>query len=145
MHNKAGDYSRNPRDFDFLIHRLQNKILTNLQDVQTFEEVDIDGADYVIVSYGIVSRAAKAAIRLAKEQGMKVGLFRPITIWPFPSARVMEIGKRIKGFLVAEMNLGQIIGEVERATRREVPVLGLNRVDGLLINPFDILTKLKEM
>jgi 2-oxoglutarate ferredoxin oxidoreductase subunit alpha len=145
MHNKAGDYSRNPRDFDFLIHRLQNKILTNLPDVEEYEEVDIEGADYVIVAYGIVSRAAKAALRLAKEQGLKVGLFRPITIWPFPSARVMEIGKNIKGFLVAEMNLGQIIGEVERATRRDVPVVGLNRVDGLQINPYEILAKLKEM
>lgn len=145
MHNKAGDYSRNPRDFDFLIHRLHNKILTNLEDIQSYEEVDIDGADFVIVSYGIVSRAAKAAIRLAKEQGIRVGLFRPITIWPFPSARIEAIGKKIKGFIVAEMNLGQIIGEVERATRREVPVVGLNRVDGLLITPLDILAKLKEM
>lgn len=144
MHNKAGDYSRNPRDFDFLIHRLHNKILTNLEDIQSCEEVDIDGADFVIVSYGIVSRAAKAAIRLAKEQGIRVGLFRPITIWPFPSARIEEIGKKVKGFIVAEMNLGQIIGEVERATRREVPVVGLNRVDGLLITPLDILAKLKE-
>jgi 2-oxoglutarate ferredoxin oxidoreductase subunit alpha len=145
MHNKAGDYSRNPRDFDFLIRRLHNKILTNLEDVQAYEEVEIEGADIVIVAYGIVSRAAKAAIRLAKDQGMRVGLFRPITIWPFPSARVAEIGKKISGFLVAEMNLGQIIGEVERATRREVPVVGLNRVDGLLINPLEIVTQLKEM
>jgi 2-oxoglutarate ferredoxin oxidoreductase subunit alpha len=145
MHNKAGDYSRNPRDFDFLIHRLHNKILTNLEDIQSFEEVDIDGADFVIVAYGIVSRAAKAAIRLAKEQGLRVGLFRPITIWPFPSARIEEIGKKVKGFIVAEMNLGQIIGEVERATRREVPVVGLNRVDGLLITPSEILAKVKEM
>ncbi len=145
MHNKAGDYSRNPHDFDFLIHRLHNKILTNLEDIQLYEEVDIDGADIVIVAYGIVSRAAKAAIRLAKDEGIRVGLFRPIVLWPFPSAKVAEIGKKIGGFLVAEMNLGQIIGEVERATRRDVPVLGLNRVDGLLINPLDIVAKLKEM
>ena len=145
MHNKAGDYSRNPRDFDFLIHRLHNKILSNLEDVQTYEEVNIEGADLVIVAYGITSRAAKAAMRLAREQGMRVGLFRPITIWPFPSARVAEIGKKIRGFLVAEMNLGQIVIEVERATRREVPVVGLNKVDGLLINPLEILAKLKEM
>jgi 2-oxoglutarate ferredoxin oxidoreductase subunit alpha len=145
MHNKAGDYSRNPRDFDFLIHRLHNKIMTNLADIQTYEEVDIDGADIVIVAYGITSRAAKAAIRLAKEQGLRVGLFRPITIWPFPSARIKEIGKKVKGFIVAEMNLGQIIGEVERTTRQEVPVVGLNRVDGLLITPLEILAKVKEM
>ena len=145
MHNKAGDYSRNPRDFDFLIHRLHNKILTNLEDIQSYEEVDIEGADIVIVAYGIVSRAAKAAIRMAKEQGLRVGLFRPITIWPFPSARVAEIGKKVKGLIVAEMNLGQIIGEVERATRKEVPVVGINRVDGLLITPPDILAKVKEM
>lgn len=145
MHNKAGDYSRNPKDFDFLIHRLHNKILTNLEDIQLYEEVDIEGADLVIVAYGIVSRAAKAAIRLAKSEGIRVGLFRPIVLWPFPSARVAEIGKNTGGFLVAEMNLGQIIAEVERATRREVPVMGLNRVDGLLINPLDILARLKEM
>lgn len=67
MHNKAGDYSRNPKDFDFLIHRLHNKILTNLADIQTYEEVNIDGADIVIVAYGITARAAKAAVRLAKD------------------------------------------------------------------------------
>jgi 2-oxoglutarate ferredoxin oxidoreductase subunit alpha len=145
MHNKAGDYSRNPKDFDFLIHRLHNKILTNLADVQSYEEVEIDDSEVVVVAYGIVSRAAKAAVRLARAEGIRVGLFRPITIWPFPSARVAEIGKKVKGFLVAEMNLGQIIGEVERATRREVRVVGLNRVDGLLINPLEILAKLKEM
>ena len=145
MHNKAGDYSRNPRDFDFLIHRLHNKILKNLEEIQTFEEIDIDGADVVIVAYGISSRSAKAAMRLAKDQGLRVGLFRPITIWPFPGARIAEIGKKTGGFLVVEMNMGQIIGEVERAVRRDVPVVGLNSVDGLLINPHDILKKLREM
>ena len=145
MHNKAGDYSRNPGDFDFLIHRLHNKILTNLDDICTYEEVAIDGADLVIVAYGIVSRAAKAAVRLAKDQGMRVGLFRPIVLWPFPAERLAEIGRKVGGILVAEMNMGQIIREVERATRGEVPVVGLNRIDGLLINPLDILAKLKEM
>jgi len=145
MHNKAGDYSRNPRDFDFLIHRLHNKILANLEEIKAYEEVDVEGADAVIVAYGITSRAAKAAIRLAKKEGMRVGLFRPITIWPFPSDRVAEIGKKAGGFLVAEMNLGQIIGEVQRATRQSVPVTGLNRVDGLLISPLQILARLKEM
>jgi 2-oxoglutarate ferredoxin oxidoreductase subunit alpha len=145
MHNKAGDYSRDPKDFDFLIHRLHNKILTNLPDVQSYEEVETEDADWVIVAYGITSRAAKAAVRLARAEGLRVGLFRPITIWPFPAARVAEIGRRVEGFLVAEMNLGQIIGEVERATRHEVPVAGVNRVDGLLINPLQILAKVKEM
>jgi len=145
MHNKAGDYSRNPRDFDFLINRLHNKILTNLDDICANEEVEIDGADLVIVAYGIVSRAAKTAIRLAKNQGIRVGLFRPIVIWPFPTERLAEIGRKVGGILVAEMNMGQIIREVERATRGEVPVVGLNRIDGLLINPLDILAKLKEM
>ena len=145
MHNKAGDYSRNPRDFDFLIHRLHNKILKNLEEIQTFEEVNVDGADVVIVAYGISSRSAKAAIRLAKDQGMRVGLFRPITLWPFPGDRIAEIGKKTGGFLVVEMNMGQIIGEVERAVRRDVPVVGLNKIDGLLINPHEIVEKLKEM
>jgi 2-oxoglutarate ferredoxin oxidoreductase subunit alpha len=145
MHNKAGDYSRNPRDFDFLINRLHNKIMTNLDDICTYEEVEIDGADLVIVAYGIVSRAAKAAIRLARNQGMRVGLFRPIVLWPFPTKRLAEIGSKVDGILVAEMNMGQIIREVERVTRGEVPVVGLNRIDGLLINPLDILAKLKEM
>lgn len=145
MHNKAGDYSRHPRDFEFLIHRLHNKILTNLEDIQTYEEIDVDGADVVIVAYGISSRSAKAAMRLAKDQGIRVGLFRPITIWPFPGSRIAEIGKKAGGFLVVEMNMGQVIGEVERAVRGNIPVVGLNSVDGLLINPHDILKKLREM
>ena len=74
-----------------------------------------------------------------------MGLFRPIVIWPFPTERLAEIGRKVGGILVAEMNMGQIIREVELATRGEVPVAGLNRIDGLLINPLDILAKLKEM
>ncbi len=145
MHNKAGDYSRNPKDFDFLIHRLHNKILAHLSEVQSYEEIETEDAQFIIVAYGITSRAAKSAVRMARTEGLRVGLFRPITIWPFPYVRIAEIGKRVEGFLVAEMNLGQMIGEVERATRRDVPVAGLNRVDGLLINPLQIVTKLKEM
>jgi len=145
MHNKAGDYSRNPKDFNFLIRRLHNKILNNLDDIQAYEEIDIDGADTVIVAYGITSRSAKAAVRLAKEQGLRVGLFRPVTLWPFPTARVAEIGRKVGRLLVAEMNMGQIIGEVERAIRKEVPVTGLNNVSGLLITPQEILDKIREM
>jgi 2-oxoglutarate ferredoxin oxidoreductase subunit alpha len=145
MHNKAGDYSRNPKDFDFLIHRLHNKILKNIEDIQSYEEINIEGADVVIVAYGTTSRSAKAAVRLAKDQGLRVGLFRPITLWPFPTARIAEIGRKVGAFLVAEMNMGQIIGEVERAVRRDVPVIGLNSVNGLLIPPQEILQKLREM
>jgi len=78
-----------------------------------YEEKMMDDAEIVIVAYGISARVSVAAMKLAREKGLKVGLFRPITLWPFPKARLVELSKRVKQFLVVEMSLGQMVEDVQ--------------------------------
>ncbi len=78
-----------------------------------YEEKMMDDAEIAIVAYGTSARVSVAAMKLAREKGLKVGLFRPITLWPFPKARLVELSKRIKKFLVVEMSLGQMVEDVQ--------------------------------
>jgi len=80
-----------------------------------FEEQMIEDAEIVMVAYGISSRVCVAAMKQAREKGLKVGLLRPITLWPFPKARLVELSKRVKNFLVVEMSLGQMVEDVALA------------------------------
>jgi len=91
-----------------------------------YEEKMMDDAEIAIVAYGTSARVSVAAMKLAREKGLKVGLFRPITLWPFPKARIVELSKRIKKFLVVEMSLGQMVEDVQLSLngRAEVHFLG---------------------
>jgi 2-oxoglutarate ferredoxin oxidoreductase subunit alpha len=83
------------------------------QNEVQYEEKMLEDADIVIVAYGTAARISVAAMKLAREKGLKVGLFRPITLWPFPKARLVELSKRVKNFLVVEMSLGQMVEDVQ--------------------------------
>lgn len=85
------------------------------QNEVMYEEKMIEDADIVIVAYGTAARISVAAMKLAREKGLKVGLLRPITLWPFPKARIVELSKRVKKFLVVEMSLGQMVEDVQLA------------------------------
>jgi len=80
-----------------------------------YEEKMLADADIAMVAYGISARVSVAAMKLAREKGLKVGLFRPITLWPFPKARIAELSKRIKKFVAVEMSLGQMVEDVQLA------------------------------
>jgi 2-oxoglutarate ferredoxin oxidoreductase subunit alpha len=80
-----------------------------------------------------------------RAEGIKAGLFRPITIWPFPEKRVAELGKQVNSMVVVEMNLGQMIFEVERIVKNDCKLAGVFRVDGDPINPGEIMAKVKEV
>ncbi|HHI87903.1 MAG TPA: 2-oxoacid:acceptor oxidoreductase subunit alpha [Candidatus Cloacimonetes bacterium] len=96
------------------VPRLVNKIKTHIDDISLIEERDIEGADVIVVSYGISSRTALPAIEMAKKKGIKVGYLRLITVWPFPEEKIRELAKNVAGFVVPELNLGQVALEVER-------------------------------
>jgi len=98
--------------------RLVDKIKKNADDIIITEEHDIEDADVVVVSYGISSRTVFPAVEEAKKQGVKVGFLRLITVWPFPEKRVRELSEQVKGFVVAELNLGQVFLEVERCAAK---------------------------
>ncbi len=97
-----------------LVNRLIDKIKNNIDDISMLEERGLDDADVVVISFGITSRTVIPGINLAKKKGIKVGYLRLITVWPFPEQKIRDLAKRVKGFVVPEINMGQIVLEVER-------------------------------
>ena len=144
-HDERGYPNMKPAVQDRLIKRLQNKILQNADKIILFEEQDIDGADVVVVSYGITSRVAQRAIEMAHEQGIKVGKFRLITAWPFPEKKIAEIAGKVKAMVVPEINLGQMVREVERAAAGKCTVRHVPHAGGSVHDPEDILNAIVEV
>ncbi|MBW2477225.1 MAG: 2-oxoacid:acceptor oxidoreductase subunit alpha [Deltaproteobacteria bacterium] len=122
-----------------------DKVMDNVDDILKNEEYLTDDAEVIIWAYGSTSRSARYAVNKLREDGIKAGLFRPLTIWPFPEARTAELAKQCKAIIVAEMNLGQMIYEVERVSKGDCAIGGVFRVDGEPINPGQIVDKVKEV
>ncbi len=125
--------------------RQVRKVDANIDDIVTFEEYLLDDADVVVVAYGSTSRSARFAVNIAREQGIKAGMFRIKTFWPFPDKQIKALAGKVKGIVIPEMNLGMCSLELERCAQGKVPVLGIFRVDGEPINPDQILDKIKEV
>ena len=121
------------------------KIKDNVDDILKNEEYMTEDAEVIIWAYGSTSRSARYAVNEMREQGIKAGLFRPLTIWPFPEKRTAELAKQCKAIVVAEMNLGQMVYEVDRVSRGECIVVHEGRVDGEPVNPGQIIGKVKEV
>lgn len=129
-----------------LLDRLFNKVEHNLDDICSNEELNLEGADIAIISYGSTTLAVKEAFNLMEQNGgigKKVGLFRPRTIWPSPHKRLKQIGESYKKILVVELNKGQYLEEIERILGRKVEFLG--KANGRTIEPSEIINKLKSM
>ena len=109
-----------------------------------YEEYMMDDADVCVVAYGIAARVAKNAIVAARAQGVKVGMIRPITLWPFPKKVLNAAADKVKAFVTVEMSMGQMIEDVELATRCKKPVLLCNRAGGMIPSPEQVLAKIKE-
>ena len=124
--------------------RLFRKISTHFDDVQLVESFFTEDADLVIVAYGSVARSAHRAMVEARAQGIKVGLLKLITLWPFPRSFVEPLTRANKVLLVPEMNMGQISREVKRVNQGMTTVITLNKIDGTLISPKEILEKIRE-
>jgi 2-oxoglutarate ferredoxin oxidoreductase subunit alpha len=124
--------------------RLQDKILKNADKIIRYDAKDLDGAEVVVVSYGITSRIAERAMQMAKDKGVKVGSFRLITAWPFPEPQIVELSKKIKAFVVPELNLGQMVLEVERLANGRCRTIPVPHVGGTVHNPEVILKSILE-
>ena len=109
-----------------------------------YEEYMMDDAEVCVVAYGIAARVAKNAIVAARAQGVKVGMIRPITLWPFPKKVLNAAADKVKAFVTVEMSMGQMIEDVELATRCKKPVLLCNRAGGMIPSPEQVLAKIKE-
>lgn len=125
--------------------RQVRKVEGNKADIMKWEEYQCADAEIIIVAFGSTSRSARYAVDQARKQGIKAGLFRLITFWPFPDERLLELSKQVKAFITPEMNLGMSHGVVKAAVEGNAPVLGIFRVDGEPINPEQILDKMKEV
>ncbi len=120
--------------------RLLRKVEGNRKDIIRYETVMLEDAEIVVFGYGVSGRSGKSAVELARAEGIKAGLFRPLTIWPFPAEEVAELASRVKAIIVPELSLGQIVLEVERCAKGRCEVEGIFRVDG---DP--ILERIKEV
>ncbi len=108
-----------------------------------YEEYETEDAEYLIVAFGTVARICQKSIEEMREAGAKIGLIRPITLWPFPSKPIAELSKKVKGILVVELNAGQMIEDVKLAVAGEVPVYHFGRMGGIVPNPQEIANAMK--
>ena len=105
----------------------------------------MDYADYCIVAFGIAARVSKNAVTELRKQGIKVGLIRPITVWPFPKAPIREAADRVKGFISVELSMGQMIEDIRLAEECRKPVVLCNRAGGMIPTPEQIIETVKNM
>lgn len=110
-----------------------------------YEEIDCEDAEYLIAAFGSCARIAQKAIEHAREKGVKVGLFRPITLWPFPSKPLYERSKKLKGILVVELNSGQMIEDVNLAVKCSLPVEHFGRLGGIVPDPDEVVEALEKL
>ncbi len=115
------------------------------QNEPMWEEYMMEDAEYCIVAFGIAARVSKNAIVEARKRGIKVGLIRPITLWPFPKAPLAAAADKVKSFLSVELSMGQMIEDVELAIRCKKPVYLCNRVGGMIMSPAEVLAKIEDM
>lgn len=124
---------------------LQEKYRRIKETEVRYETTLCDDADYLIVAFGSASRIAEKSVETARAKGIKVGLFRPITLWPFPSKEIMEASKGKKGILVAEINAGQMVEDVRLAVNGTIPVDHFGRLGGIVPDPEEIVKALKSL
>jgi 2-oxoglutarate ferredoxin oxidoreductase subunit alpha len=142
-HDERGYPAMTTAAQDKLVRRLQQKVLRAADSLIVVEEANLADADVVVVSYGITSRVAQRAIDSARAKGLKVGKLRLIIAWPFPEARIRELAKRVKAFVVPELNLGQMVREVERAAGG-VKTVSVGHAGGSVHDPSEILKAIEE-
>lgn len=138
LHDERGFPTEDPEVVARWWQHMNTKLAANLDQILDWEEEALDDADVAIVAYGGTARAAAHAVSLARARGVRAGLFKPRTLWPFPEEAVRALSRRVQRIVVAEMNMGQVRLEVERLAAGRVPVEGVHRADGLGIRPSQI-------
>ena len=124
---------------------LQAKYRTIEQNEVRFEEFQTQDAEYLIVAYGSSARICQKTVALAREKGIKVGLLRPVTVWPFPTKRIQELAEKVKGILSVEMSAGQMVMDIKLAVNGKVPVYHFGRYGGVVHSPHEIEKALEQL
>ncbi len=145
FHDETGFPSNSTENAQRMIDHMANKIDMNYDDIVEIEMTDIEDAEIVILCYGSSARSATSAARYLREDGRKVGIFRPKTIWPFPERELLEVVKTVDKIFVVELNLGQIVKEVERIVKSSAEVYFHGKANGEVITPYDIYNEVSEV
>ena len=143
-HDEKGHPTEDEQKCDKLLKRLFSKVDNYVDEIEQNEEYMIEDADILIIAYGSVALSVKEAINRLKNDGIKVGLFRPLTLWPSPEKRIKQLTDKFDKILVTELNLGQYLGEIERVSGRR-DFTTLLKANGRPIAPLEIITTVKGM
>ena len=143
-HDENGYPVINAECQDVCVRHLVDKVKNNADKIVQLKEDEIDDAEIVVISYGITSRVAIRAVQMARKAGIKVGTIKMVTIWPFAEKRIRELAKKVKAFVVPEINYGQLVYEVERCAAGQTQVIGVPHCGGWVHNPDDIFKVIKE-
>ncbi|HCO18374.1 MAG TPA: 2-oxoacid:acceptor oxidoreductase subunit alpha [Tissierellales bacterium] len=144
VHDETGFPSGNEQVAEKLLNRLMDKIEDNIEDIVTYDEYMMEDAEIGIVSFGAIARSSMAAVDTLREQGIKVGLFRPVTIWPSPEKRLAELGEKLSSIYVVELNAGQYFLEVDRIAGKKCRIEKYGKFNGDIITPEEIVAFIKE-
>ncbi|MEW5701365.1 MAG: 2-oxoacid:acceptor oxidoreductase subunit alpha [Candidatus Zixiibacteriota bacterium] len=144
-HDERGYPAMNAAAQTKLVERLIAKIRDRRDEIIILEEDHVDDAEVVVVSYGITARVCHPAVDRARAEGHKVGLLRLITVWPFAGSRIRALAGRVRGFVVPEMNMGQMVREVERAVAGRCPVRHVPNAGGAVHDPDTIYAAIREV
>ncbi|MBQ2527275.1 MAG: hypothetical protein II544_00855, partial [Spirochaetales bacterium] len=144
IHDESGFPTNSTEEARKMMERLMHKISDNYDYIKDLATENMDDADIAIFCYGGTARAAKSAMDEARAKGLKVGIFRPRTIWPFPENELAEASRKLKKIVVAEHNFGQMLLEVQRVVKNNCPVSFVGKWNGGVITPSEILAKIEE-
>ncbi|MDT8323721.1 MAG: 3-methyl-2-oxobutanoate dehydrogenase subunit VorB [Bacteroidota bacterium] len=150
---KTGDRERNiitslfikPEEMEQVNLRLQEKYRLIEKNEIRVQEINTEDADFIIVAYGLSARIGRKVMELLRDEGMKVGLIRPITLWPYPYETISKAAEHVKGFLALEMNAGQMVEDVRLAVNGRCPVGHYGRMGGIIPSPEEVVDEIKTM
>lgn len=145
VHDETGFPNGSAAATEKLLKRLHDKVERDLDKITMYEEYKLDDAEIAIVTYGGTARSAYAAIDMAREQGMKIGMFRLISVWPFPEKEIAKLAEKVKVIVVPELNYGQMVGEVKKAVEGKVAVKPMSKYDSEPISPKELLEFVKNL
>lgn len=144
-HDQEGFPTNNPKEIKEKLEKLKYKIVRFADELHQMETEMMEDAHLAVIAYGMAARAARQAVHMARDKRIRVGMIRPITIWPFPQEKVREMLANVKRVLVVELNMGQLVTEIERIVPRTCKVSQLNRYDGEVLNPVEIYKRILEV
>lgn len=145
IHDVRGFPTERSDEIQAFLTRIHRKIYNNFSDIMMVKEEFTEDAEVLVIAYGSVARSARRAVREARNRGVKAGLVQLVTIWPFPRQAIEPLLRRVRAVLVPELNLGQISREVKRVNQGRTRIEKLNRIDGQLITPNEILSRLVKL